>query len=79
MRDCDIEYEQYAQKIEPNPPFVFDYTNWRGEKDRRRVIPHGMRFGSTEWHPEPQWLMKAFDLDKQADREFAMRDIQPVT
>lgn len=50
------------------------YTNWRGETSVRRIIPKSVRFGSTEWHPEPQWLLLAWDADKQADREFALKD-----
>jgi len=53
-----------------------EYTNWKGKTSKRRIIPIGISFESTEWHPEPQWLLKAHDLDKQAERDFAMRDIK---
>lgn len=59
----------------PTAPLRFIYTNHRGETDQRTVIPMSVRFGSTKWHPKPQWLLKAFDLDKDAEREFAMGDI----
>lgn len=52
------------------------YTNYRGETAIREIIPKLIHFGSTEWHPEPQWLLTAFDAEKQADRGFAMRDIR---
>ena len=32
-------------------------------------------FGLTEFHPENQWLMVAYDLDKQGERTFALNDI----
>lgn len=51
------------------------YTNHRGETATRRILPHRIRFDSTEWHPERQWLLDAFDLDRQAERSFAMQDI----
>ncbi len=54
---------------------VIVYTNYRGEQAERRVIPARIWFGSTDWHPEPQWLLEAFDLDRGAERSFAMRDI----
>ena len=38
--------------------------------------PRGIYWGSNEWHPEWQWLLKAYDIDKQADRDFAMTGIQ---
>lgn len=52
-----------------------DYTNWRGERGVRRVLPMAFKFGSNEWHREPQWLMLAHDLEKQADRWFAMAGV----
>jgi ADP-ribose pyrophosphatase YjhB (NUDIX family) len=52
-----------------------DYTNHRGERSIRRIIPIGIRFGSTEYHTELQWLMCANDLTKDDVRTFAMKDI----
>lgn len=51
------------------------YTNYRGETARRRIVPSCLRFGSTEYHPEAQWLLDAFDIEKSAERTFAMRDV----
>lgn len=52
-----------------------DYTNYRGERGVREVVPLGIRFGATEHHPEPQWLMDAYDVQKEAERTFAMNDV----
>lgn len=52
------------------------YTNYRGETAIREIIPEKIWFGGTDWHPEPQWLLDAFDLEKQANRSFAMKDIK---
>lgn len=52
-----------------------EYTNYRGEKAVRRVEPQRIWFGSTDFHPEPQWLLDVFDLGRAAIRTFAMRDI----
>ena len=52
-----------------------DYTNYRGERAWRWVLPKRIEFGWNEWHQEPQWLLTALDLDKDAEREFAMKDI----
>ena len=52
------------------------YTNYRGETAVRRIVPLKIWFGQTEWHPQEQWLLKAFDIEKNADRDFAMKDIQ---
>lgn len=48
------------------------YTNWRGETAARMIVPGFIRYGANEWHREPQWLLLAFDVDKGADREFAL-------
>lgn len=58
--------------------YVFFYRNHRGEESLRRVVPISIRFGASQWHPQDQWLMKAFDLEKREDREFAMKDILRV-
>lgn len=52
------------------------YTNWQGVTSTRRILPVEIWYGSTEWHKEEQWLLKALDLDKQAERDFAMKDIE---
>jgi predicted DNA-binding transcriptional regulator YafY len=52
-----------------------DYTNYRGKRAVRRVKPLDLTFRSTEWHPEMQWVMRAFDVEKQEIRFFAMKDI----
>jgi len=58
--------------------FRFRYTNWRGEVADRAAIPVRVYHGATEYHPEPQWLMEAWDAEKQAMRVFAMRDMIPL-
>lgn len=57
---------------------VFWYRNYKGEEGYRRVRPISIRFGTSEWHKEPQWLMLADDTVNEKQREFAMRDISGV-
>lgn len=52
------------------------YTNWKGEIGWRNIRPVSITYGTTERHPEPQWLILAFDIDKNAERYFAMKDIK---
>ena len=52
-----------------------DYTNWKGERRLRRVLPHELWYGTTNYHPTPQWFIRAIDLEKNAMRDFALRDI----
>ena len=56
-------------------PLKFKYKNWKGITAIRTVIPEKIYYGSTEFHKESQWLMEAFDLDKDATRTFAVKDI----
>jgi hypothetical protein len=52
------------------------YTNHRGETSIRHLIPERIWFGKTEFHPEEQWLLEAFDLDRQASRCYALKEIR---
>ncbi|UYO50316.1 WYL domain-containing protein [Rhodopseudomonas palustris] len=54
---------------------LIDYTNWRGERRWRRIVPLRIVFQNSEWHPAPQWIMHAVDVETGAIREFAMKDI----
>lgn len=56
-------------------PFVFMYRNHRGATYARKVEPIRVWYGSTQWRPEPQWFLAARDLDKDATRDFAMKDM----
>jgi len=59
---------------EKTPPITLVYRNWRGEIGPRTIRPVRIWFGSTDWHPEPQWLVDADDAEKQAYRTFALDD-----
>ena len=65
--------------FDPTKRFGFTYRNHRGEVAKRQVWPMHLHFGATKWHPEPQWLLRGFDLDKMAERDFAMGDIVPAS
>jgi hypothetical protein len=71
-------------KIEPAPlgtleGVAIDYTNWQGERATRNILPLDIRFGTTPWHHEPQWLLVAIDVDKDLTRIFALKDIHSWT
>lgn len=54
---------------------LIDYTNWRGERSTRRIRPLRIEFENSEWHPDTQWVLYAVDVEKSAERAFAIRDI----
>jgi predicted DNA-binding transcriptional regulator YafY len=54
---------------------IIDYTNWRGQRAARRIIPKRIYFGATEFHKTPQWLLVADCRHKNEERTFAIEDI----
>ncbi len=52
-----------------------DYTNHKGRRAVRTITPLELTFGGTEFHPEPQWLLRAFDHEKNAERTFSMAGV----
>ena len=52
------------------------YTHYRGETATRHIVPQRLWFGSTSWHPDPQWLLDAVDVGKDVERSFALKDIR---
>lgn len=56
-------------------PLKFYYKNWRGEYGYSTVMDPVMWYGSTEFHKKPQWMIKAYDVEKDAVRDFAVNDI----
>lgn len=56
-----------------------DYTNWRGERSKRRIVPMSIAWENNEWHPETQWILEALDVDKRESRSFALASIHSWT
>jgi hypothetical protein len=56
-------------------PIKVEYTNYRGEKGVRTIVPLSFFFGTTEYHPKEQWLIKLWDVDRQAERIYALQEI----
>lgn len=56
---------------------IIDYTNHRGTRRERTIIPQPgtFRFESNEYHPVPQWLFDALDVEKGVRRTFALQDV----
>ncbi len=52
------------------------YTNYKGETEVRKIVPKELKFGSTQYHLQEQWLLVAHDVDKDAERTFAMKDVK---
>lgn len=61
--------------VQVHQAIEIDYTNHKGVRSIRKIVPFGMEFTKNEWHTEEQWLIHAFDLDKHAERTFALNGI----
>src|SRR5271156_5992394 len=72
------EYRGYIRRIAPKHLLTFDYTNHCGERALRSCDPITVWFGSTEWHREAQWFLRAIDMERGAMRDFAMRDMSNI-
>jgi len=57
------------------PTMQFTYKNHRGDIALRTVTSVTVFHGTTEYYPEPQWLMRAMDQDRGEERVFAMANI----
>lgn len=71
----DVQRMVYGKRIEELALTVV-YTNWKGETSPRRIIPLQFSYGKTDYHPEEQWLLRVWDLDKQDYRTYALQGIQ---
>lgn len=58
-------------------PFLrFYYINHRGDVAVRSVTGPSIRFGTAmPWYAEGQWILDGFDINKQAIRSFAVKNI----
>lgn len=69
--------DDVPQEFDPLRIVIIDYTNHRGERRERHVIPHprGFEFTETPDHKPAQWVIRCWDLTKHAQRTFAMKNI----
>lgn len=47
-----------------------------GYTQERKVLPSRVWFGSTAKHPDPQWLLDAYDIEHLVEHTLAVRDIE---
>lgn len=71
----NYKQDDIIEKVGENPIMRFKYKNWQGKTSIRNVKPIELWYGDTNYHKENQWFMKAYDIDKCSERDFAMMDI----
>lgn len=57
------------------PELKFKYVNYRGEVSWRTVLNPEIYWGNSEYHKKFQWMLSAWDTEKDAVRHFAVKDI----
>ena len=60
---------------DPRKEVLIDYTNWRGVRSLRRIVPMQIVYANDEWHPDTQWILEAIDVEKGEMRFFALTSI----
>jgi hypothetical protein len=54
---------------------TIEYTNWRGERRRRQIIPMSIDFRLSAYHPGTQWILTALDPEDDLVKDFAMNGL----
>lgn len=70
---------EFQQPPDEPRALFFRYRNHRGEEAWRKVcMPMEVFWGETEHHPERQWFLNAWDMDREDRRDFALADILEI-
>jgi predicted DNA-binding transcriptional regulator YafY len=57
---------------------TIDYTNHRGERKKRMIVPYELWFGESPYHSGPQMFLNAYDFKRNEERDFAINGIHGV-
>ena len=76
--ETEVQAHRDTEPKDGKPPLEFVYRNRRDEVALRRIRPIAVWYGTTEHYPEPGWRLTGYDLDRQAERTFAIDRIGPV-
>lgn len=58
-----------------NAILKFKYKNYKEQISNREVLPMDIKYTKTQYHPEEQWFLDAYDVVKKKRRLFAIIDI----
>lgn len=75
---CSYEHNNGQWKITFGKNVSFSYKNWREEIKVYEVKPIKIWYGSTEFHKDEQFFLKAMDVTRNVERDFAINDILEV-
>jgi predicted DNA-binding transcriptional regulator YafY len=63
-------------ELDREPKALILYTDYHGNTKWRRIAPIMLLWqDGSQYHPEPGWVLQAFDVDKGCLRTFMCRNI----
>ncbi len=65
------------QSFNKEQKVLLDYTNYAKQRSVRQIFPIKMVYEATQRHPEQQWLVYAWDIERKDYRYFAMQEMHP--
>lgn len=74
--ECRAEIGEQARQLPTPRSVTIDYINHKGVRALRVIEPSYLWWGQTEWHKGEQWLLHAWDFEKNAARDFAWNGIR---
>jgi len=72
---CVLNHKDSCLHYNPCNSIKVKYKNYQGNISIRNIIPQNIYYSHTEFHPEDQWLLEVWDVEKDALRTYAMMDI----
>jgi hypothetical protein len=69
--------EQWDREHDMGARVIIDYTNYKGHRAEREIVPIYSWYGASEYHKEDgdQWFWKAVEVGRDVVRDFAVKDI----
>ena len=68
-----IDNSEAHDNVKPQVEII--YRNYAGKTSRRLISPWGLESGPSDWHPEAELILKAYDHGKEAQRDFDVSEI----
>ncbi|WP_155918188.1 hypothetical protein [Marmoricola sp. URHB0036] len=70
---------RYTRQVPEDQVVELLYLDSQGRELTRHVVPDRIWFGRTDWFPEPQWLLDAFDVEHGHVRCFALEQVKLIS
>ncbi len=72
LQQNDLDDNAIVSWIPDGAAIEVSYTNWKGSTRVRKIIPQGVKFGESPYHPGKQWLLVALDPEDGQVKDFSL-------